>query len=102
MIPGSHDSTAPIAVKRQPFLDNVVAQFGRLRAKNDRPDEGYRDMSAPQPRDRCPKKGPRAALRQFVSRIDNDAKAENCLDGYKRTSPTEQSRFRHAARPLHH
>ena len=37
MTPGLDDSTAPIADECQSFLDNVVAQFGRRRALNDRP-----------------------------------------------------------------
>jgi hypothetical protein len=37
MTPGLDDSTAPIADECQSFLDNVVAQFGRRRAWNDRP-----------------------------------------------------------------
>src|SRR3981081_1722913 len=32
MMPGCDDSTAPIAVKCHPFLDNVVAHSGRLGA----------------------------------------------------------------------
>src|SRR3977135_467343 len=36
MIPGLDDSTAPIADECHSFLDNVVAQFGRRRAGNDR------------------------------------------------------------------
>jgi len=34
--PQVSDSTAPIAVKCQSFLDNVIAQFGRVRAGDDR------------------------------------------------------------------
>ena len=37
MTPGLGDSTAPTADECQSFLDNVVAQFGRRRAWNDRP-----------------------------------------------------------------
>jgi hypothetical protein len=34
--PQVSDSTAPNAVKCQSFLDNVIAQFGRIRAWDDR------------------------------------------------------------------
>jgi hypothetical protein len=37
MTPGLGDSTAPTADECQSFLDNIVAQFGRRRAWNDRP-----------------------------------------------------------------